>query len=191
MCISGPRGGMVLGRAEIMKKINSQVFPGIQGGPLMHIIAAKAVCLKEAMAPEFRTYQKQVVLNAACLARELAAGGFRIVSGGTDNHLMLVDMRPKKITGKAAATALDRADITANKNMIPFDPESPSVTSGLRVGTPAVTTRGMQEAEMAQIAGFIGRVIDQIDNDAAIRAVADDVFRLTRRFPLPQFRACL
>jgi glycine hydroxymethyltransferase len=189
--LRGPRGGMVMGRAEVMKKINSQVFPGIQGGPLMHIIAAKAVCLKEAMTPEFAAYQKQVVLNAACLARELTAGGFRIVSGGTDNHLMLVDMRPKKITGKAAATALDRADITVNKNMIPFDPESPFVTSGIRVGTPAVTTRGMREAEMVQIAGFIGRVIDQIDDEAVIHQVGEEVFSLTRRFPLPQFRSCL
>jgi glycine hydroxymethyltransferase len=189
--LRGPRGGMVLGRAEIMKKINSQVFPGIQGGPLMHVIAAKAVCLKEAMTPEFRDYQQQVVRNAACLARELTAGGFRIVSGGTDNHLMLVDMRPKKITGKAAATALDRADITVNKNMIPFDPEGPFVTSGIRVGTPAVTTRGMREAEMAQIAAYIGRVIDHIGDDAAIHAVGEDVFRLTRRFPLPQLRTAL
>jgi glycine hydroxymethyltransferase len=189
--LRGPRGGMVLGRAEIMKKINSQVFPGIQGGPLMHIIAAKAVCLKEAMAPEFKQYQQQVVRNAACLARELTACGLRIVSGGTDNHLMLVDLRPKKITGKAAATALDRADITVNKNVIPFDPESPFVTSGIRVGTPAVTTRGMREAEMVQIAGLMGRVLDHIDDEAVTRAVAAEVFALTRRFPLPEFKACL
>jgi glycine hydroxymethyltransferase len=188
--LRGPRGGMILGRAEIMKKINSQVFPGIQGGPLMHVIAAKAVCFKEAMTPEFTAYQKQVVLNAACLARELTACGFRIVSGGTDNHLMLVDMRPKKITGKAAATALDRADITVNKNMIPFDPESPFVTSGIRVGTPAVTTRGMKEAEMARIAGFIGRIIDHITDEAVIHQVGEDVFQMTRSFPLPQFQAC-
>ncbi len=141
------------------------------------------------MAPEFKTYQQQVVRNAACLARELTACGFRIVSGGTDNHLMLVDMRPKKVTGKAAATALDRADITVNKNMIPFDPESPFVTSGIRVGTPAVTTRGMTEAEMARIAGFIGRVLDHIDDEAVARQVGEEVFQMTRRFPLPQFSA--
>jgi glycine hydroxymethyltransferase len=188
--LRGPRGGMVLGRAEIMKKINFQVFPGIQGGPLMHVIAAKAVCLKEAMTPEFKAYQQQVVLNAACLAKALTASGFRIVSGGTDNHLMLVDMRPKKITGKAAATALDRADITVNKNMIPFDPESPFVTSGIRVGTPAVTTRGLREPEMARIAGFIGRVIDHITDEAVIHQVGKEVFEMTRHFPLPQFSAC-
>jgi len=188
--LRGPRGGLILGRADLMKKINSQVFPGIQGGPLMHIIAAKAVCLKEAQAPEFRAYQEQVVRNAACLARELTAAGFRIVSGGTDNHLMLVDMRPKKITGKAAATALDRADITVNKNMIPFDPESPAVCSGIRVGTPAVTTRGMKEPEMARIASLIGRVIDHIDNEDALRQVTDEVHALARGFPLPRFQSC-
>jgi len=186
--LRGPRGGLILGRAEVMKKINAQVFPGIQGGPLMHVIAAKAVCLKEAMQPEFKLYQQQVVRNAARLARELTAQGLRIVSGGTDNHLMLVDLRPKKVTGKVAATALDRADITVNKNMIPFDPESPFVTSGIRVGTPAVTTRGMGESEMAQIAACIGRVLDAPADEAVAHAVATDVRALTRRFPLPQFR---
>ncbi len=186
--LRGPRGGLILGRAGVMKKVNTQVFPGIQGGPLMHIIAAKAVCLKEAMQPEFRAYQEQVVRNAARLARELAGRGFRIVSGGTDNHLMLVDLRPLRITGKDAAAALDRADITVNKNMIPFDPESPSVTSGIRIGTPAVTTRGMAEEEMALIAGLIRRVVEAPGSEENLRAVAEEVHALTKRFPLPQVR---
>ena len=185
--LRGPRGGMILGRADVMKKINSQVFPGIQGGPLMHIIAAKAICFHEAMQADFKRYSEQVVRNAAALAEHLAAQGFRIVSGGTDTHLMLVDMRPKGITGKIAATVLDKADITVNKNMIPFDPESPFVTSGIRVGTPAVTTRGMQEAEMERIAEFTARVIDAREDEDAVRAVAEEVRALTRAFPMPGF----
>jgi glycine hydroxymethyltransferase len=184
--LRGPRGGMILAKAELMKKINSQVFPGIQGGPLMHVIAGKAVCFKEAMTPEFKTYQEQVVKNAAVLADALSKQGFRIVSGGTDNHLMLVDMRPKGITGKIAATALDKADITVNKNMIPFDPESPFVTSGIRVGSPAVTTRGMKEAEMVKIAELIAKVIDNIDDETMPEKVAEEVFAMTRAFPMPQ-----
>ncbi|MBT3287586.1 MAG: serine hydroxymethyltransferase [Victivallales bacterium] len=187
--LRGPRGGMILAKADLMKKINSQVFPGIQGGPLMHVIAAKAICFKEAMAPEFTAYQQQVVKNAAVLADSLTQQGFRIVSGGTDNHLMLVDMRPKGITGKIAATALDKADITVNKNMIPFDPESPFVTSGIRVGSPAVTTRGMKEAEMVKIAELIAKVIDHIDDESMPEKVAEEVLELTRTFPLPQFIA--
>ncbi len=185
--LRGPRGGLILAKADLMKKINSQVFPGIQGGPLMHTIAAKAICFKEAMAPEFTTYQQQVVKNAAVLAKALTEQGFRIVSGGTDNHLMLVDMRPKKITGKVAATVLDQADITVNKNMIPFDPESPFVTSGIRVGTPAVTTRGMKEAEMVRIAELIAEVLDQVEDTTVPEKVAEKVFELTRSFPMPQF----
>ena len=185
--LRGPRGGMILAKDEFMKKINSQVFPGIQGGPLMHVIAAKAVCFKEAMAPEFQAYQQQVVKNAAALATALTERGFRIVSGGTDNHLMLVDMRPKGITGKVAATALDKADITVNKNMIPFDPESPFVTSGIRVGSPAVTTRGMKEPEMARIAELIAKVIDHVADETMPAKVAEEVYALTRPFPLPQF----
>ena len=178
---------MILAKADLMKKINSQVFPGIQGGPLMHVIAGKAVCFKEAMTPEFTAYQQQVAKNAAVLATALAEQGFRIVSGGTDNHLMLVDMRPKGITGKIAATALDKADITVNKNMIPFDPESPFVTSGIRVGSPAVTTRGMKEPEMVRIAELIAKVIDNIDDETMPEKVAAEVFELTRPYPLPQF----
>jgi len=183
--LRGPRGGLILAKADLMKKINSQVFPGIQGGPLMHIIAAKAICFHEAMTPEFAVYQRQVVRNAATLAEALVQQGFRIVSGGTDNHLMLVDMRPKGITGKTASTALDLADITVNKNMIPFDPESPFVTSGIRVGTPAVTTRGMKEPEMVRIAELIAEVVDHLDDPAVPEKVARKVFELTRAFPMP------
>ena len=169
------------------KKVNSQVFPGMQGGPLMHTIAAKAVCFGEALRPEFKTYQHQIRLNAAAMADELAKQGFRIVSGGTDNHLMLVDMRPKHTTGKVAATALDFADITVNMNMIPFDPEKPSVTSGLRIGTPAMTTRGMKEEEARQIARLITRVIENIGDEKVYAEVAEQVHALTDCFPMPQF----
>ena len=185
--LRGPRGGMILCTKALSKVIDAQIFPGIQGGPLMHIIAGKAVCLKEAMQPGFRDYQKQTVANARCLAAELQACGFRIVSGGTDNHLMLVDLRPKAATGKAAAAALDKAGITVNKNLIPFDPEGPRVTSGLRIGTPAVTTRGMREPEMRQIAQWVSRVIDHTDDDSAMAAVRQEVREFTRHFPLPQF----
>ncbi|MCX7915855.1 MAG: serine hydroxymethyltransferase, partial [Verrucomicrobiae bacterium] len=183
--LRGPRGGLILCKEIHAKTLNSQIFPGIQGGPLEHIIAAKAVCLKEAMEPAFKQYQQQVVKNAAALADALAARGFRIVSGGTDNHLMLVDLRPKKLTGKIAQEALDRAGITVNKNMIPFDPEKPTVTSGIRIGTPAVTTRGMKEVEMEEIAGYIAEVLECPD-DAAVQArVREKVRELTARFPLP------
>jgi glycine hydroxymethyltransferase len=151
----------------------------------MHIVAAKAVCFLEAMRPEFRAYQAQIVRNAQALAAALAARGFRIVSGGTDNHLMLVDLRPKKLTGKVAQEALDRASITVNKNLIPFDPEKPLVTSGVRIGTPAVTTRGMKEPEMEQIAGFIGEVLDAPADAARVAAVRARVHALTARFPVP------
>ena len=186
--LRGPRGGLILSRADLIDKINAQVFPGIQGGPLMHVIAAKAVCFLEALQPEFTTYQRQIAANAKCLAAELAGLGFRIVSGGTDNHLMLVDLRPKQTTGEAAATALDRARITVNKNLIPFDPEPPTVTSGIRIGTPAVTTRGLKEPEMREIAAFIGRVIDSGGDDAVVADVATQVLDLTRRFPVSLFR---
>jgi glycine hydroxymethyltransferase len=186
--LRGPRGGLILATQDLIKKINSQVFPGIQGGPLMHVIAAKAVCLKEAMQPGFKLYQQQVVANAAYLSNALRELGFRIVSGGTDNHLMLADMRPKGTTGKAAATALDAADITVNMNLIPFDPEKPFVTSGLRIGTPAVTTRGMKEPEMQKIAELIARVVDNIDDAEVAAEVRAQVHDLTRAFPLPQFR---
>ncbi len=185
--LRGPRGGMILAKQDLIKKINSQVFPGIQGGPLMHIIAGKAVCFKEAMLPEFTCYQQRVIDNAQHLAMELAACGFRIVSGGTDNHLMLVDLQPKNTTGKIAAAALDKAGITVNKNLIPFDPESPFVTSGLRIGTPAVTTRGMKEPEMKRIAQWIGRVVDHVDDEQVQAAVRAEVAAFTRNYPLPCF----
>lgn len=184
--LRGPRGGLILSKEEFAKKINSRVFPGMQGGPLMHIIAGKAVCFHEAMTEGFKAYQCQIVKNAAALSEALKAEGFRIVSGGTDNHLMLIDMRPKKVTGKAAATALDLAGITVNKNLIPFDPEKPFVTSGVRVGTPAVTTRGMGESEMKQIAQWIGRVVDYIDDESVAAQVRDEIRAFTRAFPLPQ-----
>jgi glycine hydroxymethyltransferase len=185
--LRGPRSGLILCKEKYIKAINSQVFPGLQGGPLMHVIAAKAVCFKEAMAPEFKAYQSRVVANAKTLAAALQENGFRIVSGGTDNHLMLVDLRPKKVTGKDASTALDTAAITVNKNMIPFDPEKPTVTSGIRIGTPAASTRGMGGPEMKQIARLIGRVVDHVTDPAVAAAVREEVFALTRRFPLPRF----
>jgi glycine hydroxymethyltransferase len=185
--LRGPRSGLILCREKYAKAIDAQIFPGIQGGPLMHVVAAKAICFREAMGPEFRAYQQQILINAKALAAALEEHGFRIVSGGTDNHLMLADLRPKKTTGKAAATALDTAAITVNKNLIPFDPEKPTVASGIRVGTPAVTTRGMKAGEMRTIAGFIARVVEQVDDPAVAKQVRDEVYALTRRFPLPQF----
>ena len=184
--LRGPRGGLILCKEKYLKKVNSMVFPGMQGGPLMHIIAAKAVCFGEALRPEFKEYQKQIRKNALAMSDALKNEGFRIVSGGTDNHLMLVDMRPKNTTGKDAATALDKTDITVNMNLIPFDPAKPTVTSGIRVGTPSVTTRGMKEPEMAQIAHLIGKVVDNIGNEAVYAEVANEVHALTARFPMPQ-----
>ena len=183
--LRGPRSGLILCREEYAKRINSQIFPGIQGGPLMHIIAAKAVCFQEARRPEFKAYAQQVVRNAAAMADALAERGFRIVSGGTDNHLMLVDLRPLKTTGKAAEVALDQAGITTNKNLIPFDPEKPMITSGLRLGTPTVTSRGMKETEMIRIAEWIHRVISRRDDEATAAAVRQEVRDLTSRFPVP------
>jgi glycine hydroxymethyltransferase len=186
--LRGPRGGMILTNSEeLAKKINSSVFPGSQGGPLMHVIAAKAICFKEAMSPEFKAYQQQIVKNASTLAAALADKGFRIVSGGTDNHLMLVDLRPRHATGKEIATALDKAAITVNKNMIPFDPEKPFVTSGIRIGTPAVTTRGMKEPEMLRIADFIDRAAAAKDDDAALAAIRAEVIDFCADFPMPEF----
>ncbi len=183
--LRGPRAGLILCKEGLAKSVNSQVFPGIQGGPLEHIVAAKAVCFKEAMRPEFKAYQQQIVKNAATLAAALAAKGLRIVSGGTDNHLMLVDLRPKKLTGKIAQEALDKAGITVNKNMIPFDPEKPAVTSGIRIGTPAVTTRGMKEAEMQAIADLIDEVLSAPENAEVQARVKAKVRALTAKFPLP------
>ncbi len=185
--LRGPRSGLILCKEKHIKAINSRVFPGLQGGPLMHVIAAKAICFKEAMSDDFKAYQVQVKKNAAVLAQALIDKGFRIVSGGTDNHLMLVDLRPKQATGKEVATALDKAAITVNKNMIPFDPEKPMVTSGIRVGTPAVTTRGMKEAEMLKIADFINRAVEVRNDDAALAKIGDEVRAFTANFPLPQF----
>ncbi|NQU11979.1 serine hydroxymethyltransferase, partial [bacterium] len=175
----------ILCRAKYAKAVDAWVLPGIQGGPLMHIIAAKAVCFREALRPEFREYQRQIVSNAQALAAELQQRGLRIVSGGTDNHLMLVDLRPKKLTGAVAQEALDRAGITVNKNLIPYDPEKPLVASGIRLGTPAVTTRGMKEPEMGQIASYIGEVLERPDDRAVSAGVQDKVRALTARFPLP------
>ncbi|OGV37789.1 MAG: serine hydroxymethyltransferase [Lentisphaerae bacterium GWF2_45_14] len=185
--LRGPRSGLILCREQYLKEVNSKLFPGLQGGPMMHTIAAKAICLKEAMSPEFKTYQKQVRINAAKLAAELTSKGFRIVSGGTDNHLMLVDLRPKSATGKEVAAILDVAAITVNKNMIPFDPEKPFVASGIRIGTPAVTTRGMKEAEMVKIADFINRAVDVRSDEKALREIAAEVKAFTRNFPMPHF----
>jgi glycine hydroxymethyltransferase len=182
--LRGPRGGMVLCRAPFAKDLDRAVFPGVQGGPLMHIIAAKAVCFKEALTPAFRTYQQQLVKNAARLAGALAAAGYRLVSGGTDNHLMLVDVFSRGITGKAAEAALGRAAITVNKNAIPFDKNPPMVASGIRIGTPAVTTRGMREPEMDLIAGLIVRALSSPDDETVLHAVRADVEALCRKFPL-------
>ena len=185
--LRGPRGGMILCKEEYIKAINSKLFPGIQGGPLEHVIAAKAVCFHEAMGESFKTYQKQVRINAATLAAELARLGFRIVSGGTDNHLMLVDLRPKNAKGRPVANALDKARITVNNNMIPFDPEKPFIASGIRIGTPAVTTRGMKESDMIKIADFINRAVAIMDNEAGLAAIGEEVKDFTRNFPMPQF----
>ena len=182
--LRGPRGGMVLCRAQYAKDLDRAVFPGVQGGPLMHIIAAKAVCFKEAMEPGFVEYQQQIVANARRLAESLSAAGFRLVSGGTDNHLMLVDVFSKGITGKVAEAALGKAGITVNKNAIPFDQNPPMVASGIRVGTPAVTSRGMREAEMDQIAEFIARVLAAPDDEGVAAAVREKVETLCRKFPL-------
>lgn len=182
--LRGPRGGLVLCRQQYAKDLDRIVFPGVQGGPLMHVIAGKAVCLKEAAEPSFAEYQRQVVANAQRLASGLAAAGFRIVSGGTDNHLMLVDVFSKGITGKVAEAALGSAGITVNKNAIPFDQNPPMVASGVRLGTPAVTTRGMAATEMDLIADFIARVLAAPDDDRVIGAVKAEVEDLCRRFPL-------
>jgi glycine hydroxymethyltransferase len=184
--LRGPRGGLILAKAnpEVEKKLNATVFPGIQGGPLMHVIAAKAVAFKEAMEPEFRDYQKQVVENARVMATTFMERGYKIVSGGTDNHLFLVDLTPKGLTGKQAEEALGKAHITVNKNAIPNDPQSPFVTSGIRVGTPAVTTRGFGAKECQELAGWMVEVLDDIDNEQVIERIREQVMQLCRRFPV-------
>jgi glycine hydroxymethyltransferase len=182
--LRGPRGGLVLCRSEYAKDLDRSLFPGVQGGPLMHIIAAKAVCLKEAMEPGFVEYQRQIVANAQRMAAGLSSAGFRLVSGGTDNHLMLVDVFSRGLTGKVAEAALGKASITVNKNAIPFDKNPPMVASGIRIGTPAITSRGMRELEMDAIAGLIARVLASPDDDKAIAAVRTEVEALCRKFPL-------
>jgi glycine hydroxymethyltransferase len=183
--LRGPRGGLILCRdADLAKKLNSQIFPGIQGGPLEHVIAAKAVAFGEALRPDFKAYQRAILDNAQVLAEGLQKAGLRLVSGGTDNHLMLVDLRPKKLTGKVAEEALGQAGITVNKNMIPWDPEKPFVTSGVRVGTPALTTRGFGRAEMVQVAALIGRALDAPTDQAALARVRAEVRELCARFPM-------
>ncbi len=184
--LRGPRGGLILakGNEEIIKALSSRVFPGSQGGPLMHVIAAKAVAFKEAMQPEFKTYQQQVKKNAAHMARTLQERGMNIVSGGTDSHMFLIDLIEKDITGKDADAALGRANITANKNAVPNDPRSPFVTSGLRIGTPAVTTRGFKEAEITELVGWIADIIDNLDDEALNARVREQVLNICKRFPV-------
>jgi len=186
--LRGPRGGMILFREKHAKALNSSVFPGNQGGPLMHVIAAKAVALKEAASEDFGRYQRQIVANAKALADGLLRRGFRLASGGTDNHLMLVDFRGTELTGKVAEATLDAANITVNKNAVPFDPRPPFTTSGVRIGTPAVTTRGMKEADMDSIAGFIREALDRVGDDTALKAIGGRVRDLCARFPIYRHR---
>lgn len=183
--LRGPRGGMIMCQERFAEDIDRQVFPGLQGGPLMHIIAAKAVCFAQALQPSFKEYQEQLVRNAQTLSEALKDQGFRIVSGGTDNHLMLVDLSPMNMTGKDAATALDKAGITVNKNLIPFDTKSPFITSGIRLGTPAITTRGMREPEMKQVAEWIAYTLRNLKKNKVLADIRKQVVALTERFPLP------
>lgn len=183
--LRGPRGGMILCKEAFAADIDKQIFPGIQGGPLMHVIAGKAVCFHEALQPAFKDYARQVVANAQTLAAELEKAGLRVVSGGTDNHMMLADLTRLGVTGKDAATALDHALITVNKNAIPFDKHKPFVTSGIRLGTPAVTSRGMKEAEMKQIAAWVGRIVADPDSQKLQQRVRDEVLAFTEKFPVP------
>ncbi|HYN03873.1 MAG TPA: serine hydroxymethyltransferase [Vicinamibacteria bacterium] len=182
--LRGPRGGLILCKEAWAKEIDRAVFPGVQGGPLMHVIAAKAVAFKEALAPEWKAYQRQIVANAAALAKALQGEGWRLVSGGTDNHLMLVDVFAKGITGKVAEKALDKAGITANKNTIPFDTNSPMVASGIRLGTPAITTRGMREADMAEVAKLVSRALHAVENETELAEVKREVRKVCDGFPL-------
>ncbi|HHO69976.1 MAG TPA: aminotransferase class I/II-fold pyridoxal phosphate-dependent enzyme, partial [Halothiobacillus sp.] len=184
--LRGPRGGIILAKAnpEIEKKLNSLVFPGTQGGPLMHVIAAKAVAFKEAMEPEFKTYQQQVVKNAQAMAEVFVARGYDVVSGGTDNHLFLVSLIAKGLTGKEVDAALGRANITVNKNAVPNDPQSPFVTSGIRIGTAAITTRGFKEVECRELAGWMCDIIDDLNNEAVIEAVKAKVQAVCARLPV-------
>lgn len=182
--LRGPRGGLILCREAFAKAVNRNVFPGTQGGPLMHVIAGKAVCFQEALQPEFRAYQSQIIRNAQVMAKALAECGWRIVSGGTDNHVFLVDVAARGLTGKQAEKALEEASITVNKNTIPFDPHPPLVTSGIRIGTPALTTRGMKEPEMEEIGQLIARVLDRPEDESVRKSVKSRVLELTAGFPL-------
>ena len=182
--LRGPRGGMILCKEEYAKEVNKRIFPGIQGGPLMHVIAAKAVAFKEALSNEFVSYQKQVIANAKYLAQFLSNNGIKIVSGGTDTHLLLVDLRPQDITGKDAEAALEKAGITVNKNTVPFETRSPFITSGIRIGTPALTTRGMKEKEMEQIGGMIIQTLEKIEDDKFHKETRKMVRDLCDQFPL-------
>jgi glycine hydroxymethyltransferase len=183
--LRGPRGGIIMCGAKHAKPIDAMTFPGVQGGPLMHVIAAKAVCFLEALQPEFREYQQQITLNAKALAASLLRKGYRLVSGGTDNHLMLVDLRPKGLNGKEAQETLDQAGITVNKNSIPFDTESVFKGGGIRIGTPAVTTRGMKEEEMMEVADLIDEALQARNDPAALAQIRGRVRALTTRYPLP------
>lgn len=184
--LRGPRGGLILAKAnpEIEKKLNSLVFPGTQGGPLMHVIAAKAVAFKEALQPDFKSYQQQVIKNAQCFAEGMMAKGYKIVSGGTDNHLFLIDLIDKNMTGKEADAALGQANITVNKNAVPNDPRSPFVTSGLRIGTAAITTRGFKEAEVAKLTTWVCDILKEVNNQEVIARVKQEVCDLCRQFPV-------
>ena len=182
--LRGPRGGMILCREEYAKSVNSNIFPGIQGGPLMHVIAAKAVAFKEALAPEFKIYQQQIIKNAATLAEELTLSGFKLVSGGTDNHLMLLDFSGTEMTGKIAEEALDKAGITVNKNTVPFETRSPFVTSGIRIGTPAATSHGLRETEMKEVAALIFETLQNCGDDVKLNSIKQRVNDLMKRFPL-------
>ena len=182
--LRGPRGGMIMCRAAYAKDLDKSIFPGMQGGPLMHIIAAKAVAFKEALRPEFKEYQKQIVANAKALADALLSRDFHLVSGGTDNHLILINLTSRGVTGKAAEAALDKAGVTVNKNAVPFDTQSPMVTSGIRIGTPAVTTRGLREGDMKTLASWIDRTIRNIDDEAALATIRAEVLELCSRHPL-------
>src|SRR5437868_4841727 len=187
--LRGPRAGMIMCRAEFQKEVDRAVFPTVQGGPLMHVVAAKAVCFKEALEAGFKDYQKQVIANAKILSEELAGAGFRIVSGGTDNHLMLVDVYVRGLTGAQAEKTLERAAITVNKNAIPFDTQPPMKASGIRIGTPALTTRGMKEAEMSLIAGLISEVLAEPDNESVQQSIRTRVKELCERFPIYEKRS--
>jgi len=182
--LRGPRGGLIMCQEKWAKDVDRRLFPGVQGGPLIHSVAAKAVCFQEASTPAFADYQRQIVANAQVLAQTLIGEGWRIVSGGTDNHLMLVDVFARGITGKVAEAALERSAITANKNTIPFDTNKPMVASGIRLGTPALTTRGMKEKEMEQVGRFIARALAKVDNETELAGVKGDVSKLCERFPL-------